>query len=63
MLSRRTLRYLDISTTRHLVKNLTDTSPPAMDNFYNIRARNMFAYLLQTFDQSSECDEKYILYY
>ena len=52
MLSR-LLRYLDISTTRHLVKNLTDTSPQAMDNFYNIRARNLFAYLLQTFDQSS----------
>ena len=38
--------------TRHLVRNLTDVGPGAMDNLDNIRTRNMFACSLQISRQS-----------
>ena len=38
--------------TRHLVRNLTDVGPAAMDNLDNIRTRNMFACSLQISRQS-----------
>lgn len=38
--------------TRHLVRNLTDVAPGAMDNLDNIRTRNMFACSLQISRQS-----------
>ena len=49
------LKYSDIMgllITRHLVRNLTDVGPAAMDNLDNIRTRNMFACSLQISRQS-----------